>query len=151
MKDLALKNRGMKLCVKVFCFLMLCPIVVVYAEHKNQKINEKSDSSCPSELIFQQADDNDDGFLTIREFERIQNLTRRFNFERLFDLLDVDKNGQLSKNEMAPDAFLSARRTLSNQKMFGRLDRNNDGQINIEEFRTRAKYRAEHHGSKKIM
>lgn len=53
----------------------------------------------------------------------------------LFDRLDRDNDGQLSKAETAPERRREARRTLHAEQRFAHLDQDSDGSLTADEYR----------------
>lgn len=82
---------------------------------------------------YKEADTNDDGILTIDEFEKIKRLARLEpeKRQRLFWFLDKNKDGKLHHNELHPTASEHFGKAL---KQFDRLDKDNSGGLSQKEL-----------------
>lgn len=82
---------------------------------------------------YKEADTNDDGILTIDEFEKIKRLARLEpeKRQRLFSFLDKNKDGKLHHNELHPTSPAHFGKVL---KQFDRLDKDSSGGLSQEEL-----------------
>ncbi len=83
------------------------------------------------DLDFTQADTNQDGFLNLEELTLMATQKRQQHFQEKFNFLDVNKDGNISTEELLQQPAGDIERKKAR---FQAMDTNQDGGISFEEF-----------------
>ncbi|XP_074654419.1 uncharacterized protein LOC141908318 [Tubulanus polymorphus] len=108
------------------------------ASSKIQKLPENHRHEATVLLtLFNEADKNNDGFLTIDELRlALQNNPRPdIECQDLFDALDADEDGKVSKEEYITGLMKGCYAKQELRAIFKKIDKNGDGFIDINEFK----------------